>query len=207
MATLFNDILLKGIRSGQMPARSAAARDWYRDQAKEITRTARNRSKGDKLIRELRNDKERRQDDRFRLGNMYLMTYDPKHKDTLPYYDRFPLIFPINKAKGGFLGINMHYLPPILRAKLMDQLYTVLTNKRFDETTKISASYKLLNGAAKFKEFQPTIKHYLNAHVRTKPAYINPTEWDIALFLPTQQFVGATATQVYRDSRQIIRGR
>jgi hypothetical protein len=207
MASMFDDILLKGIRSGKAPARTDAARQWYRDQAKGVTRTNRNRSKGDKLIKELRQDQSRRQDTRFMMGNMYLFAYDPKHKDTLPYYDRFPLIFPINKAKGGFLGINMHYLPPILRAKLMDQLYTVLTNKAFDETTRLSASYKVLNSAAKFKEFQPTIKHYLNAHVRTKPAYINPSEWDIALFLPTQQFVGATATQVYADSRRIVRGR
>ena len=204
---MFDDILLKGIRSGKAPARTDAARQWYRDQAKGVTRTNRNRSKGDKLIKELRQDQSRRQDTRFMMGNMYLFAYDPKHKDTLPYYDRFPLIFPINKAKGGFLGINMHYLPPILRAKLMDQLYTVLTNRAFDETTRLSASYKVLNSAAKFKEFQPTIKHYLNAHVRTKPAYINPSEWDIALFLPTQQFVGATATQVYADSRRIVRGR
>jgi hypothetical protein len=207
MASMFDDILLKGIRSGKAPARTDAAREWYRDQAKGVTRTNRNRTKGDKLIKELRQDQNRRQDSRFMMGNMYLFAYDPKHKDTLPYYDRFPLIFPINKAKGGFLGINMHYLPPILRAKLMDQLYTVLSNKAFDETTKLSASYKVLNGAAKFKEFQPTIKHYLNAHVRTKPAYINPSEWDIALFLPTQQFVGATASQVYADSRKIVRGR
>lgn len=206
MAAIFDEILLKGIRAGQVPARTAAARDWYREQAKGITRTSRNRSQGDKLIKELTGDTNRPQDDRFRMGNMYLFSYDPKHKDTLPYYDRFPLIFPINKAKGGFLGINMHYLPPILRAKLMDQLYTVLNNKNFDETTRLTASYKILNSAAKFKEFQPCIKHYLNAHVRTKPAYINPNEWDIALFLPTQKFVGATASQVYADSRKIARG-
>jgi hypothetical protein len=154
MAAVFDDILLKGIRSGKAPARTDAARLWYRDQAKGITRTARNRSKGDKLIKELRQDTSRRQDARFMMGNMYLFAYDPKHKDTLPYYDRFPLIFPINKAKGGFLGINMHYLPPILRAKLMDQLYTVLNNKAFDESTKLSASYKILNGAAKFYSYQ-----------------------------------------------------
>ena len=207
MASVFNDILLKGIRDGQAPGRTAAARDWYRQQAKDITRTQRNRTKAPQLIRELRADKDRKQDARFIMGNMYLLTYDPKHKATLPYYDMFPLIFPINKAKGGFLGLNLHYLPPILRAKLMDQLYTVLTNKRFDETTRISASYKLLSGAAKFKEFQPCVKHYLNAHVRTKPAYINPSEWDIALFLPTQKFVGATANQVYADSRKIVRGK
>ncbi len=207
MAELFNDILLKGIRAGQAPGRTQAAREWYRGQAKEITRTQRNRTQSPQLIRELRRDTNRRQDSRFIMGNMYLLTYDPKHKDTLPYYDRFPLIFPINKAKGGFLGLNLHYLPPILRAKLMDQLYTVLNNKKFDETTRISASYKVLNGAAKFREFQPCIKHYLNAHVRTKPAYIMPSEWDIALFLPTQKFVGATANQVYADSRKIVRGR
>lgn len=190
-----------------MPARTAKAREWYREQARGIARTQRNRSQGDRLIREIRADEDRNNTNRFMMGNMYLFAYDPKHKDTLPYYDRFPLVFPINKAKGGFLGINMHYLPPILRAKLMDQLYTVLNNKDFNETTRLKASYNILNGAAKFKEFKPTIKHYLSAHVRTKPAYINPTEWDIALFLPTQKFVGATANQVYKDSRRIIRGR
>jgi len=207
MAALFDDMLLKGIRAGQVPARTAAAREWYRTQAKEITRTTKNRTQGEKVIRELRGDNDRRQDSRFMMGNMYLFSYDPKHKETLPYYDRFPLIFPINKAKGGFLGINMHYLPPILRAKLMDQLYTILNNKNFDETTRLQASYKVLNGAAKFKEFAPCVKHYLNAHVRSKPAYINPSEWDIALFLPMQKFIGATANQVYADSRKAIRGR
>lgn len=207
MAAIFDELLLKGIRAGQIPARTAAARDWYRDQAKQVARTARNRSQADKVIREIRKDQDRRQDSRFIMGNMYLFAYDPKHKETLPYYDRFPLIFPINKAKGGFLGINMHYLPPILRAKLMDQLYTTLNNKNFDETTRLQASYKILNSAAKFKEFAPCVKHYLNAHVRTKPAYINPTEWDIALFLPMQKFVGATANQVYADSRRTVRGR
>jgi hypothetical protein len=115
MAAIFDEILLRGIRSGQAPARTAAAREWYREQAKGIARTTRNRSQGDKLIKELTGDTNRPQDDRFRMGNMYLFSYDPKHKDTLPYYDRFPLIFPINKAKGGFLGITMHYLTPILR--------------------------------------------------------------------------------------------
>lgn len=205
MAEIFNDILLRGIRSGQVPARSAAAREWYRNQAKEVTRTQRNRTQGDKIIREMRQDKDRRQDSRFIMGNMYLFAYDPKHKDTLPYYDRFPLIFPINKAKGGFLGINMHYLPPILRAKLMDQLYTISSNTRYDDTTRLRLSYEKLNGAAKFREFKPTVKHYLNSQLRTKPAYINPSEWDVALFLPTQKFVGATANKVYADSRKIIR--
>jgi len=202
MAKVFDDILLKGIRTGQVPGRTQDAREWYRNQAKALPK----RNQTDRLIRELRTDQNRRQDARFLLGNMYLFAYDPKHKDTLPYYDRFPLIFPINKAKGGFLGINLHYLPPPFRAKLMDELYTVMNNKAFNDTTRLTANYKILNGTTKFRHFKPCIKHYLTAHVRSKPAYINPTEWDVALFLPTQKFVGATTTQVYADSRKIIRG-
>lgn len=199
---MFDDILLKGIRAGQVPGRTQDARQWYRDQAKALPK----KNQTDRLIRELRTDSNRRQDTRFLLGNMYLFAYDPKHKETLPYYDRFPLIFPINKAKGGFLGINLHYLPPPFRAKLMDELYTVMNNKAFNDTTRLTANYKILNSTTKFKHFKPCIKHYLNAQVRSKPAYINPTEWDVALFLPTQKFVGATTTQVYADSRKIIRG-
>lgn len=201
VAKVFDDILLKGIRSGQVPARTAEARNWYRDQAKQVNKSA---AQGDKLIREAGRD---RYENRFRLGHMYMFAYDPKHKETLPYYDRFPLIFPINKAKGGFLGLNMHYLPPILRAKLMDALYDTANSNTYDENTKLRISYNILNSASKFKEFKPTVKHYLADHVRTRLVYINPNEWDIALFLPSASFVGATRTQVYNDSRKIIRGR
>jgi hypothetical protein len=201
VAKLFDDILLRGIREGQIPARTAGARDWYRQQAATV---GKGEAKGEKLIREAGKE---RYENRFRLGHMYMFAYDPKHKKTLPYYDRFPLIFPINRAQGGFLGINMHYLPPTLRAKLMDQLYTVASNKKYDETTKLRISYDVLNGASKFKLFAPTVKHYLTKQVRTRLVYINPSEWDIALFLPTQKFVGAKQSKVWSDSRKAVRGR
>jgi hypothetical protein len=101
----------------------------------------------------------------------------------------------------------MHYLPLVLRAKLMDALYDTVTNEKYDENTKLNITYKVLGNASKFKEFKPTVKHYLTDHVRTRLVYINPTEWDIALFLPSASFVGATSAQVYKDSRNIIRGR
>lgn len=201
VAKVFDDILLRGIRSGQVPGRTQAARDWYREQSGLIRRSDVQETK---LIREMGAE---RYENRFRLGHMYMFLYDPKHKDTLPFYDRFPLIFPINKAKGGFLGINMHYLPLQLRAKLMDSLYDNVTNERFDETTRLRLTYNTLNAATKFKEFKPTVKHYLADHVRSRLVYINPTEWDIALFLPTARFVGASQQTVWKESRKIIRGR
>jgi hypothetical protein len=200
VAKVFDDILLRGIRSGQMPARTDASREWYRQQAKDTTRP---QSRPEKMIKEMGKERAKQ---RFELGNMYMFNYDPKHKATLPYYDRFPLIFPINRAKGGFMGINMHYLPPVLRAKLMDALYETSNNKYYDETTKLKLSYQTLAGATKFKEFKPCIKHYLTGQLRSRLIYISPTEWDVALFLPTARFVGATQAQVFKDSRKIIRG-
>ena len=200
VAKVFDDILLRGVRSGQMPARTDASREWYRQQAKDTTRP---QSRPEKMIKEMGKERAR---GRFELGNMYMFNYDPKHKATLPYYDRFPLIFPINRAKGGFMGINMHYLPPVLRAKLMDALYETSNNKYYDETTKLKLSYQTLASATKFKEFKPCIKHYLTGQLRSRLIYISPSEWDVALFLPTARFVGATQAQVFKDSRKIIRG-
>jgi hypothetical protein len=34
--------------------------------------------------------------------------------------------------------------------------------------------------------------------------YVFPSEWDIALFLPTERFVGATKATVFADSRRQI---
>jgi len=198
-ATLFNDILLRGIRSGQVPARESSARQWYRDTAQKAVK------KGPINSEVVQTQLKDRSSNNLAYGNMYFFAYEAKHKKTLPYYDRFPLIFPIGPAPKGFMGINMHYLPPILRAKLMDALYDLTTNDKYDETTKLKLSYKVLNGASKYKEFKPTIKHYLNSQTRSKFFYVNPVEWDIALFLPTANFVGASKNKVYSDSRRIIR--
>ena len=205
-AKIFDDILAKGIRQGQVPARTAKAREWYRAQAQKMVKsgsTARKVS-GESLTSTRTADRTTKTPI---IGNMYTFKYDPKHKDTLPYYDRYPLIFPINKAKGGILGINFHYLPPTLRAQLMDALYSATNNKDYDENTRLKISYEILNSASKFRFFKPTVKHYLTNHMKTPLIYINPAEWDVALFLPTAQFVGANKQKVYADSRRIaLRG-
>tara|TARA_R110000868_G_scaffold388694_1_gene657730 strand:+ start:88 stop:693 length:606 start_codon:yes stop_codon:yes gene_type:complete len=201
MAAIFGDILAKGIRSGQVPARTDSARKWYRDQAQKIKKGP------DILKKRILKEKGSSVENKIKLGNMYMFSYEAKHKDTLPYYDAFPLIFPINLAKGGFLGINMHYLPPQLRAVLMDEIYKTVTNEKYDETTRTKMSYDLLNGAAQYKEFKPCIKHYLSSQLRSRFIYITPAEWDIALFLPSAKFIGATKQKVYADSRKTIRGR
>jgi len=102
------------------------------------------------------------------------------------------------------LGINLHYLPPVLRAKLMDALYDTITNEKLDETTRLKISYNILQQASKYRFFKPCIKRYLISQVRSRFFYIEPSEWEMALFLPLDRFVGANKSRIYRDSRNRI---
>ena len=37
-------------------------------------------------------------------GRMVCFFYNPKWRDILPYYDRFPLVFPVSFGRGYFIG-------------------------------------------------------------------------------------------------------
>ncbi len=191
-ATTFDQILTRGVRAGQIPARTQSARTWFRDEAKKASVTPSTLMKEDRT--QLKN--------RAAIGKMYLFSYDPKHKKTLPYYDTFPLIFKVQNVPGGFQGINMHYLPLPLRARLMDALYDLTTNSRYDESTKLKLSYDILKGVSKY--YKPTFKMYLNANVRSRFLEIGSTDWDTALFLPLERFEKSSKSKVWRDSRTMV---
>lgn len=195
MESVFGNLLQKAMNGRTIDRDTNEARNWLRNKAQTL------RSVNTQAV--LTNSKTMDKDG-LSPGRMFLFSYDPKHKDILPYYDRFPLIFPIGPAKGGILGINLHYLPPILRAKLMDALYDTLNNNKLDESTKLKISYEILNSSAKFRYFLPCVKHYLNSHIDSRIVYVDPKEWDFALFLPLQRFQKASSATVYSDSRRII---
>lgn len=198
MTGVFSEIITRGVRGGQIPARTTSAREWYRNTA--ASESAR--------INEKRfvNGDPGRLTAVPRPGHMYMYLYDPKTKDTLPYYDRFPLVFPFKVESDRFWGINLHYLPPPYRASLMDELYNVSNNSRYDESTRLKINYQILNSASRFKYFKPCVKQYLFDHMKSKFVYVYPSEWDIALFLPTERFAKASKTVVWSDSRKMLGG-
>ena len=140
-------------------------------------------------------------------GSMYMFFYDPKLKQELPYYDRFPLVFPIEIYQDGFLGINLHYLPHRLRANLMDALYMTINNKRNDTTTKLRITYEIMKSSSRMRYFKPCLKRYLAGHVLQKFIYIDPKDWDKALMLPTERFVKQSKQYVHTESVRSIRGK
>ena len=84
---------------------------WYKDKIKEFGKPG-----AMDLIRD-----GKRSNKPF-YGRMNMFFYDTKYKKTLPYYDTFPLVLPLEFYSDGFLGINFHYLPIPLRIKLLDGL-------------------------------------------------------------------------------------
>jgi hypothetical protein len=133
---------------------------------------------------------------------MYFYFYDPKTKDKLPYYDRFPLVLPIEQYDDGFLGLNLHYIHPRQRIVLLDKLSEFANNDKFDKTTKLRLTYDLLSRASKIYEVKPCIKRYLFNHVESRFLEINADEWDIAALLPMESFAKASTSKVYAESRE-----
>jgi hypothetical protein len=134
-------------------------------------------------------------------GRMFHFFYDPKGKKTLPYYDRFPLIFFVEQADGGFYGLNLHYLPHKERAIFFDRLLDYTNNKRYDESTRLRLKYDLLKGSSKLKYFAPCFKRYLTKHVKSKIVEVPADRWESVIFLPSESFQKASKSSVWQESK------
>ena len=133
-------------------------------------------------------------------GIMYLFSYDPKLKEILPYYDIYPLIFPVSRTDDGFYGLNLHYLHPYLRAKLMDALYTQSNLTNVDENTRLKISYDILKSTSSLEYYKPCYKKYLYSHVKSEFIPITGDDWNVALFLPFERFKKKSKTYVWKKS-------
>ena len=146
--------------------------------------------------------------DRNHIGKMFLFKYDPKFKETLPYYDRLPLILLMDLYNDGFLGLNLHYLPPNARAMLLDAIVDneIRAGRNAKEDDHIQFNYGMMKRAAKSNLYKPCVKRYLynpsNASrgVSSQFLMIPGEEWDKVIFLPFERFAKASTSRVWRDS-------
>ena len=194
MSNLFQKLELAAFRKGITP-RTAESRAWFQKQAGYLGRINNNALLKEPVLKT--------ESDQI-PGGMFMYFYDPKTKDTLPYYDKFPLTIIVGPAAGGFTGLNLHYLPMVLRAKLLDALMDITSDKKYDDNTKFNLSYNTLKKASKMRYFKPCFKRYLTANVKSRFARVPASEWEIATFLPTASFEKESKTTVWADSRGMI---
>jgi len=119
-------------------------------------------------------------------GKMYMYAYDPKYKDILPVYDKFPMVFPYKIVDNGFIGLNIHYLQGGARVALMNSLVSIyaMNPRRADRM-----SWQFLQNASLFPGSDKCIHRYLWSHVRSPFLEIPHEDWLIASQLPVEQFV------------------
>ena len=190
MADLIGDILEK---SG---GKDRSVR-WFREQVKQLGAVPSRQLIREGLVTS-----------RPTYGVMNFFMYDPKYKDNinvLPYYDRFPLILPIEplrEQRGSFMGLNFHYLSIPMRIKLLNVIQEYSNDTKYDENTRIRLTW---NRIKRNPLVRPTIKMYLREHVRTPYRRINADEMMVAVLLPVQRFVRARENVVYNDSRRAVR--
>ena len=134
----------------------------------------------------------------LRPGKMYTFGYDAKLKAILPYWDKFPLIIVLDAYKDGFMGLNFHYLHPIERMKFMNKIMKFASQKGEVEDMTDKARFNMTWRSVKnIKNSDKMIHKYLYGHVRTSLLEAPPNEWENAIFLPYQRFVGASAKSVW----------
>ena len=167
------DKISKQIKTGNEPFR------WYRNRIKELgTPTVPELLRSGKL------------NGRPHPKHLNMFVYAPKLAKKLPYYDTFPLIMYLKSAEKGFYGLNFHYLPYALRARLLDAAGQDELN------VDAVMSSRLTN---------PTIKRYLFGYTRSMFRKIDTEDNLTAIMLPVQRFKKADEQKIWADSRKLAR--
>jgi hypothetical protein len=148
---------------------------------------------------------------------MYLFFYDAKTKKKLPYWDRFPLVFILELKQDGFIGLNLHYLPPRIRVRFLYELYKYEMQEPEDNLygdefhgrlmrTKIMMTKELLEGIPKLRYYKACYKRYLTKQVYGRPLEVTPNHWDAMAMLPVAQWQKQNAKTVYKESMEKVNG-
>lgn len=179
---VFNDYLENRITLQDAYNRSAS---WYKDKIKELAQITPNDLLRHRAAFTTRPAK----------GEVYCFVYDPKHKDTLPYYDTFPLVLPLSSTTDSFLGLNFHYIRPKDRFFLLQAIKTHGRGRQG-----LSISWDVIADFAGSQSAQPCLKRYLFSHMRTPLRKIRAEDIPTALLLPIERFVKKDKQKVWRDS-------
>ena len=142
---------------------------WYRDKVKSLASTY--KTAPEKVLEIERRDRlDTKQDENIlrttvRDGHLYLFEYEAKTK-SLPYYDKFPLVYVIKDFGNEFYGANLHYLRPKERVKVIQKL-----ERGFIDLPKI------------------IIHKYIKTHCKSPFLDLAIDEWETSIFLPVEDFV------------------
>ena len=121
---------------------------------------------------------------RLKPGMLIAYEYRAKYEDTLPFYDRFPLVFVLEITKDGWTGVNMHYLHPRMRAEVFYQM----------DRKKVHFGNNVITRSA--------TKKYLADHVVRKPKVFPSSMWEVAVQMPFENFTKSNKYNVWTHTNR-----
>ena len=186
------------LEEGKITPRTKAAQEWFLDKVKSIGDGSVDRNalmKSDSL----------KSSSNTIAGKLYMFWYLPKGKDTLEYFDKFPLVIPLETQGQTLTALNLHYLPIELRQGLFYSLLNRVNNNKFDESTYLKVTYEFLKSNAALKAYKPCVKKYLAERIMGKIVNVPAQEWEIAIHLPTAVWRKKDENYIHNRSREQIR--
>lgn len=177
---LFNRYLDKARRSGINPNGSKESIDWFR---RVVTK--------DGSIGNIGKVTENLYRAKFVPGEMITYSYDPKLADELDHYDTHPLIIYLDNTKDGWYGLNIHYMPPVVRAKIFSELHY--------NSKSLQSIAKSLSADSRLKV---CLKRYIARQVMDKPMKIPKDVWQIAISLPYDKFEKMSKKSVWNSIKK-----
>ena len=134
-------------------------------------------------------------------GQVLLFQYRPKDKPK--FYDRFPLIIVLDFKGRNLLGLNLHYVPPLDRLRLLALMNTLIFNKNESNFQKTRIRIlSLLNKQIFAKYLGTAVNYYTVENIVGKPKITTPEEWTHFAFLPL--FRGINPTKLYAEIKQRV---
>jgi len=191
-------LVMNDFRQENIRRNSKQSRNWFKQKVKSIGTVTPRQVERDSNVR--RNALAERLPSNP-IGQMWFYFYDAKTKDQLPYFDRFPLCIPMEVYSDGILGLNLHYLPYETRADLFYELYKNKEKTVANPRARMKSDYQTVKAFGNI--FKPCVKRYLTSHIRSKPTFVHPREWEMAIWLPVERFTTNKRT-VWKDSRSML---
>lgn len=191
--------------NADIPKRGRLAQDWFRRTIRELFGDTPIRGREQLVQAENTTTRTPQQIRGRRAGRLFMFVYNPKLRKQLPFYDRFPMVFVLEFRREGFLGLNMHYLPIKLRLQLFNKLTILLNTQNMNENTRLRLSYQIIKNATKFHNALPLVREYKNRYIRSRMLEVQARDWEIAMFLPAEQFKKRGKQTIWAETRKEIR--
>lgn len=123
------------------------------------------------------------------IGQMFFFMYRAETPNLL-VWDRYPISIIISVSQDHFIGLNLHYIPPVLRLLVLDELIKIDKDKRMPVNKRLGTKAIFLEKIKNDKVYAHCVKKYRRDRQRSPLLRIQPSEWITVSQLNLQKWIG-----------------